>query len=125
MYYIQETLNDQGLAFCFVAGNAPLVVARGGFSGIFPDSSLNAYGLAVQIGLPDLVAWCDVQLTKDGVGICFPDIRLENASDIDLVYPRGRKTYPVNGVSTQGWFSSDFTLKDLERVNSKFRHLQS
>lgn len=101
------------------------MVARGGFSGIFPDSSLNAYGLAVQTGLPDLLAWCDVQLTKDRIGICFPDIKLENASDIDLVYPRGRKTYLVNGVSTQGWFSSDFTLKDLERVNSKFHHLKS
>lgn len=100
-----------------------MVVARGGFSGIFPDSSLNAYGLAVQIGLSDSLVWCDLQLTKDGSGICFPDIRLENASDIDLVYPKGRKTYLVNGVSTPGWFSVDFNLKDLARVNSKANHL--
>ncbi|KAH6795804.1 hypothetical protein C2S51_036790 [Perilla frutescens var. frutescens] len=104
-----------------LTGNAPLVVARGGFSGLFPDSSLNAYGFAVQIGLPNLHVWCDVQLTKDGRGICFPDIRLENASDIDLAFPKGRSTYIVNGVSTQGWFSVDFTLKDLGLVNMRQR----
>lgn len=100
-----------------------MVVARGGFSGIFPDSSLNAYFVAVQTGVQDLHVWCDVQLTKDGIGICFPDVRLENASDIDLVYPKRRNTYVVNGVSAQGWFSLDFNLKDLESVNSKFDHL--
>lgn len=106
-----------------IAGKAPLVVARGGFSGVFPDSSLNAYFVAVQTGLQDLVVWCDVQLTKDGRGICFPDIRLENASFIELVYPKRRNTYVVNGVSTQAWFSFDFTFKELERVNSKLDHL--
>ncbi|KAG6423851.1 hypothetical protein SASPL_114255 [Salvia splendens] len=104
-----------------LSGKAPLVVARGGFSGIFPDSSLNAYFAAVQTGLQDLVLWCDVQLTKDGIGICFPDVRLENASDIDLVYPKRRNTYVLNGVSTPGWFSLDFNLKDLERINMKQR----
>lgn len=96
-----------------------MVVARGGFSGIFPDSSLNAFFVAVQTSLPNVHIWCDVQLTKDGRGICFPDIRLENASNIDAVYPKGRNTYMVNGVSTTGWFSVDFTLRDLGRVNSK------
>ena len=96
-----------------------MVIARGGYSGVLPDSSFNAYALAAQFGTPDSLVWCDVQLTKDGAGICFPDIRLDNASDIDLVYPKGKKAYLVNSVSTQGWFSIDFTLKDLQPVNSK------
>ncbi|KAL1566982.1 glycerophosphodiester phosphodiesterase [Salvia divinorum] len=104
-----------------LSGKQPLVVARGGYSGVFPDSSLKAYALAAQFGMPDSLVWCDVQLTNDGAGICFPDIRLENASDIDLVYPRRRKTYLVNSVSTQGWFSVDFTLNDLLPVNMKQR----
>ncbi|KAL2466946.1 Glycerophosphodiester phosphodiesterase GDPDL3 [Abeliophyllum distichum] len=79
-------------------GDSPLVIARGGFSGIFPDSGSYAYQLAVQLSLPDVVVWCDVQLTKDGVGICFPDLRLEN-----------------------GLFSVDFSLNDLEPVNLKQR----
>ncbi|KAL0406974.1 UNVERIFIED_CONTAM: Glycerophosphodiester phosphodiesterase GDPDL4 [Sesamum latifolium] len=104
-----------------LSGDAPLVIARGGFSGIFPDSSFYAYSLAVQTSLTNVHVWCDVQLTKDGAGICFPDIRLENSSDIDNVYKNGRKTYVVNGVSTQGWFSVDFTLNDLAPVNLKQR----
>lgn len=97
-----------------------MVIARGGFSGLFPDSSLYAYSLAVQTGLPNLHVWCDVQLTKDGAGICFPDLRLNNGSDIDNLYKNRRSTYLVNGVSTQGWFSVDFTLDELTPVNSKF-----
>ncbi|KAK6149377.1 hypothetical protein DH2020_016902 [Rehmannia glutinosa] len=97
--------------------NAPMVIARGGFSGVFPDSSYYAYKLAVQTGLPNLHVWCDVQLTKDGVGICFPDIRLDNASNINNVSKNTYNTYTVNGVPVQGWFSVDFTLNDLQNVN--------
>lgn len=103
----------------FFAGDEPLVIARGGFSGIFPDSSYFAYSLAVQTGLPNVHLWCDVQLTKDGAGICFPDIKLENSSDIDVVFKSRDKTYVVNGASVKGWFSVDFTLKELGLVNCK------
>ncbi|XP_010545263.1 PREDICTED: glycerophosphodiester phosphodiesterase GDPDL3-like [Tarenaya hassleriana] len=99
-----------------LTGDAPLVIARGGFSGLLPDSSIDAYGLALQTSVSDVVLWCDVQLTKDGVGICFPDVNLRNASNIDVVYPKGQSSYIVNGVPTQGWFSIDFTLKDLGDV---------
>uniref|UniRef100_A0A0D3ANF5 glycerophosphodiester phosphodiesterase n=1 Tax=Brassica oleracea var. oleracea TaxID=109376 RepID=A0A0D3ANF5_BRAOL len=85
-----------------LSGDAPLVIARGGFSGFFPDSSLPSYNLAKQTSLAGSVLWCDVQLTKDGLGICFPDLKLNNASDIEYVYPNRQKSYPVNGVSTQG-----------------------
>ncbi|KAL8462377.1 hypothetical protein ACS0TY_033420 [Phlomoides rotata] len=99
-----------------LSGNAPMVIARGGFSGIFPSSSYNAYELAVMTGSPDLHVWCDVQLTKDGVGICFPDIRLNNASNIDQVYKNKRNTYTVNGVPVEAWFSVDFTSTELASV---------
>eukprot|EP00261_Vitis_vinifera_P031590 XP_019072833.1 PREDICTED: glycerophosphodiester phosphodiesterase GDPDL4 isoform X2 [Vitis vinifera] len=97
-------------------GNAPLVIARGGFSGLFPDSSSAAYSLALMTSLSNVVLWCDVQLTKDGAGICFPDMKLENASDISIVFKNRNNVYLVNGVSTPGWFSVDFTLTDLETV---------
>ncbi|KAH7861502.1 hypothetical protein Vadar_026995 [Vaccinium darrowii] len=102
-------------------GNAPLVVARGGFSGLFPDSSSDAYDIVRSLGLPNVVYWCDVQLTKDGAGICFPDLRLENGSIIDKLPGQENKsnTYLVNGVSMQGWFSVDFTLNDLVNVSLK------
>ena len=95
------------------------MIARGGFSGFFPDSSLPSYNLAKQTSLAGSVLWCDVQLTKDGLGICFPDLKLNNASDIEYVYPNRQKSYPVNGVSTQGWFTIDFSLRDLKDASCK------
>ncbi|KAG5407157.1 hypothetical protein IGI04_013276 [Brassica rapa subsp. trilocularis] len=99
-----------------LSGDAPRVISRGGFSGLFPDSSLDAYNFALQTSVADAILWCDVQLTKDGAGICFPDLNMSNASTIEVVYPKGQKTYPVNGVPTQGWFTVHFSLKDLNKV---------
>ncbi|XP_043688506.1 glycerophosphodiester phosphodiesterase GDPDL3-like [Telopea speciosissima] len=100
-----------------LSGNAPLVVARGGFSGIFPDSSVNAYNLAQLTSLSNVILWCDVQLTKDGAGICFPTLTLDNYSDISTVFQNGKaNVYQVNGVAVQGWFSVDYTLKELANV---------
>ncbi|KAI3686180.1 hypothetical protein L1987_79853 [Smallanthus sonchifolius] len=97
-------------------GNPPLVVARGGFSGLFPDSSISAYTFALITGLPDTILWCDVQLTSDNVGICLPYLNIENGTTISSVYDKGKKTYLVNGVSMSGWFPVDFSLKDLDNV---------
>ncbi|KAK6934523.1 Glycerophosphodiester phosphodiesterase domain [Dillenia turbinata] len=98
-------------------GSVPLVIARGGFSGLFPDSSSAAYNLALLTSVSDVVLWCDVQLTKDSVGICFPNLNLDNASDISNLYKNKEATYPVNGVPVQGWFSVDFTLQELSMVS--------
>jgi len=100
-----------------LSGDPPLVVARGGFSGLLPDSSSESYTLAVMLSVPDVMVWCDVQLTKDAIGICFPDVKLQNASNIEYVYKGKDKAYLVNGVPTQGRFSIDYTIKDLANVS--------
>ncbi|CAN1220776.1 Glycerophosphodiester phosphodiesterase GDPDL3, partial [Linum grandiflorum] len=100
-----------------LSGNYPLVVARGGFSGLFPDSSSIAYQFAQQISVPDLILWCDLQLTKDAFGICAPDLKLDNSTDISKVYKSRQGTYTVNGVKQDGWFPSDFTFKELSTVS--------
>ncbi|GAB4846063.1 hypothetical protein Ancab_025062 [Ancistrocladus abbreviatus] len=97
-------------------GSAPLVVARGGFSGLLPDSSSGAYTFALTTSGSNVILWCDVQLTKDGDGICFPYLRLDNSSDISSVTKAKPTTYDVNGVPLQGYFSIDFTVKDLAQV---------
>ncbi|KAG6735823.1 hypothetical protein POTOM_061512 [Populus tomentosa] len=97
-------------------GNPPLVIARGGFSGLFPDSSSAAFQFATFTSLPDVVLWCDVQLTKDGVGICAPDLRLDNYTSIAQVMQNKDKLYLVNGIPTRGWFTVDFTLNELSLV---------
>ncbi|KAH1054184.1 hypothetical protein GLYMA_08G324600v4 [Glycine max] len=96
-----------------LTGSPPLVIARGGSSGIFPDSSEYAYELAAQISLKNLIVWCDVQLTKDGEGICISNIKLENATDIDKIFENRSKTYSVNGVQTSAYFAVDYTLTEL------------
>ncbi|CAF1901784.1 unnamed protein product [Brassica napus] len=100
-----------------LSGDAPLVIASGGFSGLFPDSILDAYKLAMQTSVPGAVLWCDVQLTKDDFGMCYPDLKLNNHSTIESVYPKRRKSYLVNGVPTNGWFTIDFSLRDLKNVS--------
>ncbi|WZZ35759.1 hypothetical protein YC2023_019160 [Brassica napus] len=65
-----------------LSGKPPVVIARGGFSGVFQDSSNKAYELvSVTISL-NVALWCDLQLAKDGVGICFLDLNLDNGSDV-------------------------------------------
>ncbi|KAK8468515.1 hypothetical protein PHAVU_006G050400 [Phaseolus vulgaris] len=96
-----------------LSGNPPLVIARGGFSGIFPDSSEKAYIFGVTASLKNVIVWCDVQLTKDSQGICVPNVKLENATDIAQNNKYKSKSYQVNGVQTDGYFSVDYTLKDL------------
>ncbi|CAN6560557.1 unnamed protein product [Malus baccata var. baccata] len=99
-----------------LSGDPPKVIARGGFSGLFPGYSSAAFSLALITSVQDAVLWCDVQLTKDGAGICFPDLLLNNNSNIDMVLPKKDKSYLVNGVPTKGWFTVDYTLDDLASI---------
>ncbi|KAI3928579.1 hypothetical protein MKW98_024180 [Papaver atlanticum] len=99
-----------------LSGNEPLVIARGGFSGLLPDSSSAAYNIAMSTSSPNVVLWCDVQLTKDAVGICFPDLKLDNSSSIADFSPNTSSTYLVNGVSTKGWFTVDYDMDFLQNI---------
>ncbi|XP_010241663.1 PREDICTED: glycerophosphodiester phosphodiesterase GDPDL7-like [Nelumbo nucifera] len=94
-------------------GDRPLVIARGGFSGVFPESSQFAYQFALSTSISDVVLFCDLQLTKDGNGICQTELRLDNSTTISAYYPEGEKTYNVNGKNISGWFAVDFTVEEL------------
>lgn len=101
-------------------GNVPLVIARGGLSGLFPDYTTNAYEVAINNSLPTVVLFCDVQLTKDGKGICRTDLRLDNSTDISELFKNKKNTYIVNGKNITGWFSVDFTFEQiLSKVSAK------
>ena len=89
------------------------MIARGGFSGLFPESSDFANQMALATSLSDVVVLCNLQLTKDGVGICQGDIRLDNTTNIAMVFEKGSKTYKVNGQDITGWFAIDFTADQL------------
>ncbi|OVA06575.1 Glycerophosphoryl diester phosphodiesterase [Macleaya cordata] len=108
--------NNTASSWKTLRGNAPLVIAKGGFSGLFPDSSSIAYKTALETSLSNVIVWCDVQLTKDRFGICLPELKLDNSTTIANLLPNMSKVYLVNGESTRGWFSVDFTLNDLQNV---------
>jgi glycerophosphoryl diester phosphodiesterase len=95
------------------SGERPLVIARGGFSGLFPESSADANSMAIAMSLPDVVLLCNLQLSKDGIGVCTSDIRLNNSTNVQLIYPDAKKTYTVNGKEETGWFSLDYTIDEL------------
>ncbi|KAK2646705.1 hypothetical protein Ddye_021900 [Dipteronia dyeriana] len=94
-------------------GAEPVVIARGGFSGLFPESSGFANKMGIATSLPNTILFCNLQLSKDGVGICQTDIRLDNSTTIAMFYPKGQTTYKVNGQNIKGWFAMDYTAEQL------------
>ncbi|CAN6479083.1 unnamed protein product [Victoria cruziana] len=104
----QKAGSNSTRAWKTLTGSRPVVVARGGFSGLLPDSSLLAYQLGQMLSSPDGISWCNVQLAKDGVGLCVRDLNLANTTNITDIIPSGQKTYEVNGVSLTGWFTVDY-----------------
>ncbi|KAK8654854.1 hypothetical protein V6N13_107450 [Hibiscus sabdariffa] len=92
-----------------LSGGPPLVIARGGFSGLFPESSIYANDIVKQLNHTKMALSCNLQLTKDGIGICLSDIRLDSCTNIGTVFPDDSNTYNVNGQQIKGWFAVDFT----------------
>ncbi|EEE69509.1 hypothetical protein OsJ_28963 [Oryza sativa Japonica Group] len=107
-----KTLNGK-LDLAPLNRNAPLVIAKGGFSGVFPDSSEYAFAFASSLHIS---LWCDVQLTKDGVGICLRDLLMQNCTDITEIYPEGMKAYLINGAQKTGWLPVDYNMASLRNV---------
>nr|BAJ92515.1 predicted protein [Hordeum vulgare subsp. vulgare] len=102
-----------------LSGRRPVVVARGGFSGLLPESGQLAYNFAMHSSVCDVVLFCDLQLSSDGVGFCHSSLRLDNSSDIAQSFPNRGSTYQVNGQDVQGWFSLDFKSKELHDIVCK------
>ncbi|KAH9306087.1 hypothetical protein KI387_010491, partial [Taxus chinensis] len=84
-----------------------------------------AYNVAINNSF-DAAMYCDLQLTKDGQGICRTDLRLDNSTDIETFYEDRKTSYLVNGNNISGCFSIDFTAEELINVsgelNGRNRH---
>ncbi|XP_044955543.1 glycerophosphodiester phosphodiesterase GDPDL7-like [Hordeum vulgare subsp. vulgare] len=94
-------------------GRPPLVTARGGFSGLFPEASKFAYEFAMTASLPGVCLQCDLQLSSDSVGFCRSGLTLDKSTLIAEVYPKKDKTYRVGTDDVHGWFAVDFTSDEL------------
>jgi len=98
-----------------LSGAAPLIIANGGTSGLYPDQTAFAYQDALNTSSQPLALSCDLQLTKDNLGICRTGLNL-TTSTFSANY-NVSSTYIVNGVPTHGYFSVDYMQADLLNPN--------
>jgi glycerophosphoryl diester phosphodiesterase len=99
----------------------PVVIAHRGASGYRPEHTLASYALAIQQGAdyiePDLVS------TKDGVLVARHENEIGGTTDVaDHPEFAGRRTTKViDGREVTGWFTEDFTLRELKTLRAKER----
>jgi glycerophosphoryl diester phosphodiesterase len=94
----------------------PLVIGHRGAPGYLPDHTLEGYALAIALGAdyiePDLVA------TKDGHLIARHEPNMISTTDVATKFPGRRTTKVVDGVAEEGFFASDFTLKEIKTLRA-------
>jgi len=97
---------------------APLVIAHRGASGYRPEHTLESYRVAIRLGAdyvePDLVS------TSDGVLVARHENEISGTTDV-AAHPEfvaRRTTKIVDGVSVTGWFTEDFTLRELRTLRA-------
>lgn len=99
----------------------PLVFAHRGASGHRPEHTLAAYQLAIEQGAdyvePDLVS------TKDGVLVARHENEISGTTDVadHPEFADRRTTKTIDGVTVTGWFTEDFTLRELKALRAKER----
>lgn len=98
----------------------PLVIANGGSSGIFPGQTDPAYYDAANSTKFPMAFLCDLQLTKDNLGICRTGWNLSASTNLtniltNLSVP---STYVIQGVAQTGYFSVDFNLTQLNQTTA-------
>jgi glycerophosphoryl diester phosphodiesterase len=97
------------------------VIAHRGASGYRPEHTLAAYSLAIR-QCADVIE-PDVVSTADGVLVARHENEISGTTDVaNKPEFAGRKTTKViDGVSTTGWFTEDFTLAELRTLRAKER----
>jgi glycerophosphoryl diester phosphodiesterase len=99
----------------------PIVIAHRGASGYRPEHTLAAYALAARMGAdyiePDLVS------TKDGVLVARHENEIGGTTDVagHPEFAGRRTTKTIDGVALTGWFTEDFTLRELKTLRAKER----
>ena len=99
----------------------PVVIAHRGASGYRPEHTLAAYALGARMGAdyiePDLVS------TKDGVLVARHENEISATTDVadHPEFASRRTTKTIDGVALTGWFTEDFTLRELKTLRAKER----
>ncbi|HYQ34120.1 MAG TPA: glycerophosphodiester phosphodiesterase [Lapillicoccus sp.] len=99
----------------------PVVIGHRGASGYRPEHTLAAYELAIAQGAdyiePDLVS------TKDGVLVARHENEIGGTTDVadHPEFADRRTTKTIDGRAVTGWFTEDFTYKELRTLRAKER----
>lgn len=97
----------------------PLVLGHRGACGYRPEHTLASYQLAIYMGAdyiePDLVS------TKDGVLIARHENEISETTDVAVKFPDRKTTKTIDGKAITGWFTEDFTLKEIKTLRAKER----
>ncbi len=99
----------------------PIVIGHRGASGYRPEHTLASYELAIDLGAdfiePDLVS------TKDHILVARHENEISETTDVELhpEFADRMTTKVVDGDSITGWFTEDFTLKELKTLRAEER----
>lgn len=98
---------------------SPLIVGHRGACGYRPEHTLESYELAISMGAdyiePDLV------ISKDGVLIARHENEISETTDVAEKFPSRKTTKKIDGKEITGWFTEDFTIKELKSLKAKER----
>ncbi|MER6279077.1 glycerophosphodiester phosphodiesterase [Streptomyces sp900105245] len=97
----------------------PTIIGHRGASGYRPEHTFGSYELALDLGA-DIVEAGDLVPTKDGHLVCRHEPEIGGTTDV-ASHPEfaGRRTTKLlDGVSTTGWFTEDFTLAELKTLRA-------
>ncbi|MCQ4209760.1 glycerophosphodiester phosphodiesterase [Streptomyces longispororuber] len=100
----------------------PTIVAHRGTSGYRPEHTLGSYQLALDMGAHVIEAG-DIVPTKDGHLVCRHEPEIGGTTDVSAhtEFASRKTTKVIDGVSTTGWFTEDFTLAELKTLRAKER----
>ncbi|MBF7685589.1 glycerophosphodiester phosphodiesterase [Acinetobacter sp. B10A] len=102
-------------------GEKVLVIAHRGASALRPEHTLASYQQAIDDGAdfiePDLVS------TKDGVLVARHENEIGGTSNVSTLpqFSQRQTTKMIDGKTIQGWFTEDFTAKELRQIKARER----
>lgn len=99
--------------------NAPLVIGhRGGATGYLPDHTLENYALGIALGADYIEP--DIVVTKDGKLIARHEPNLIDTTNVKDIakFANRRRTVVLDGVATDGFWASDFTLAEIKQLRA-------
>ncbi|MGW8063356.1 glycerophosphodiester phosphodiesterase [Streptomyces ziwulingensis] len=100
----------------------PTVIGHRGASGYRPEHTFGAYELALDLGA-DIVEAGDLVPTRDGHLVCRHEPEIGGTTDVadHPEFADRKRTKLLDGVSTTGWFTEDFTLAELKTLRASER----